>query len=435
MAYAEKRGKGPKPWRVRYKKPDGTWDSESGFPTKVVALKRGRKLEADVDEGKYVDPRKGKTPLGDWTPRWMAAQTVAPRTVATWHRLLDRHIMPRWATTPLMDINWFDVKAWTGTLTCAESTRDHSVTLLSMMLTGAADAGYIAANPLYRRRRTNISNSNSARPQKAWAYPSQALAIAGRATSPADRLMIITAAWTGMRWGELCGLHRSNCGLLRRDKDGSLTLNRRIIRIDPKAGALHEVEVRLTDEELEEWDARERERLEKAARLGKSTKPRLRPRNRVELYLGPPKPPNGPREIDVPPFLADLLDKHMATWPHEYLFTGVRGGWHCRKNFNARVIKPAADGRPGKPRKRGRAEVPAWEPILPGLRMHGLRHSHKTWMIEDEIAEVLQCEQLGHELGGIRGVYSHPSVAMRIKRLDALQARWERALKERRETA
>jgi hypothetical protein len=35
MAYAEKRGKGRRPWRVKYKAPDGSEVSESGFETKT----------------------------------------------------------------------------------------------------------------------------------------------------------------------------------------------------------------------------------------------------------------------------------------------------------------------------------------------------------------------------------------------------------------
>jgi hypothetical protein len=38
VAYAEKRGKGPQPWRVKYKLPNGMEASESGFETKAAAL-------------------------------------------------------------------------------------------------------------------------------------------------------------------------------------------------------------------------------------------------------------------------------------------------------------------------------------------------------------------------------------------------------------
>ncbi|MDS1269999.1 tyrosine-type recombinase/integrase [Lipingzhangella sp. LS1_29] len=72
-----------------------------------------------------------------------------------------------------------------------------------------------------------------------------------------------------------------------------------------------------------------------------------------------------------------------------------------------------------------------WEPIKAGLTPHGLRHSHKTWMIEDGIPEILQHERLGHELGGIGAVYSHITERMRQQLRDALTARWEQALEER----
>jgi hypothetical protein len=38
VAYAEKRGRGPQPWRVKYKLPNGVETSESGFETKAAAL-------------------------------------------------------------------------------------------------------------------------------------------------------------------------------------------------------------------------------------------------------------------------------------------------------------------------------------------------------------------------------------------------------------
>ena len=50
MAYAEKRGKGPRPWRVKYKVPGGE-ASQSGFETKQAALGWGRDQEAKVRAG------------------------------------------------------------------------------------------------------------------------------------------------------------------------------------------------------------------------------------------------------------------------------------------------------------------------------------------------------------------------------------------------
>ena len=52
-------------------------------------------------------------------------------------------------------------------------------------------------------------------------------------------------------------------------------------------------------------------------------------------------------------------------------------------------------------------------------------------MDEDRIADVLKSERMGHEVPGMRGVYSHVSDAMRAELQAALQERWAAALRER----
>lgn len=52
-------------------------------------------------------------------------------------------------------------------------------------------------------------------------------------------------------------------------------------------------------------------------------------------------------------------------------------------------------------------------------------------MDEDQIADVLKSERLGHEEPGMRGVYGHVSPAMREELKTALQARWEDSLRHR----
>lgn len=58
MAYAEKRGKGPQAWRVKYRLPGGGEASESGFETKAAALAWGRDQEARIREGRWTDERR-----------------------------------------------------------------------------------------------------------------------------------------------------------------------------------------------------------------------------------------------------------------------------------------------------------------------------------------------------------------------------------------
>jgi hypothetical protein len=71
----------------------------------------------------------------------------------------------------------------------------------------------------------------------------------------------------------------------------------------------------------------------------------------------------------------------------------------------------------------------SWTPINKGLTPHGKRHGLKVWMDEDQIADVLKSERLGHDEPGMRGVYGHVSPAMREELKAALQVRWEDSLR------
>jgi integrase len=58
------------------------------------------------------------------------------------------------------------------------------------------------------------------------------------------------------------------------------------------------------------------------------------------------------------------------------------------------------------------------------MHFHDLRHTHKTWLIEDDIPEVAQAKKLGHRLAGVRGIYSHVTPTMIQRIVDALEHRW-----------
>ena len=53
-----------------------------------------------------------------------------------------------------------------------------------------------------------------------------------------------------------------------------------------------------------------------------------------------------------------------------------------------------------------------------------LRHTHRTWMDEDGIAEAVKAQRVGHQMPGIRGVYAHVTEPMHRPLLETLQERW-----------
>jgi hypothetical protein len=96
LAYAEKRGKGPRPWRVKYKLPNGIEASESGFETKAAALTWGRDQEARIRDGRWIDPGAGKVTVGEWIDRWLAMQDVGISTQDNRDYMIRRFIRPAW---------------------------------------------------------------------------------------------------------------------------------------------------------------------------------------------------------------------------------------------------------------------------------------------------------------------------------------------------
>ncbi|AWT42620.1 MULTISPECIES: hypothetical protein [Streptomyces] len=407
MAYAEKvfkvrNGKQTKQytWRCRYKKPDGTWGSEPGFPTKALAKEWGEQQEAAIREGRWIDPELSRKKFGAFVVEWMKAQKPRGRTeMNRWERL-ETHILPRWKDTPLIAINWFEVEAWARTLTCARSTVKDSVQLMSRILNGAVDARHLLVNPLAGRRLTGLPADTAKRKsdEETVAQPEVVLEL-GRRLGPVYGLHVVTVAWTGLRWEELVGLHRRNTLLERRQRHDGGVFTCPIIRVDAEEGALAEYYKRDEDG-----------------------------RRRCYRALEPPKNEKSARDVDLPPFLAQLLEKHLADWPYEFVFTTKTGKWWWR-SYWYEVLRPAADGRDERKPGRGRPASPAWKPIMPGLTVRDLRHTHDSWQEEIGVAPVLGYEQMGHKYPGIKGTYRHPTPPMRLARLEGLQGLYERAMR------
>ncbi|MEY9937356.1 hypothetical protein [Streptacidiphilus sp. MAP5-3] len=405
MAYAEKRqseAKGSKKvtWRARYKRPDGKWDSVEGFPTKRTAEAFAEEQEAAVRAGRWIDPKLSKKPFGEWAREWMAEQ--APRgntTTRRWARL-DADILPRWDAVPLDQINWFEAENWANGLECDDVSATHALSLMSSILTGAVDAKHLLVNPLFGRRRRRTAAAKveiQAKDQtKLWVPPEQVLRGARRA-GRRDGMHILTTAFTGMRWGESLGLHRD----------------------------------RVLGERREAWDGGEfvcpilqiREEVAEYQERNPDGK-----KGPIRVVLEPVKTRESNRDIDVPPFLAELLREHLESVKFGYVFC-TKGGKHWRRgNFGRQVMDPVFDGREPLPASRGHAPREGWDPIMPGATMRALRHTHDTFQAQIGVAPILEHEQAGHAYPGMKGRYQHPTPEMRQVRLDGLEGIFQKAM-------
>jgi integrase len=349
-------------YRVRLRGPDGTVVTDSVHPDHPTAQLRAKEIDVEIGRDTFLDPRDGRIPLSQWVAIWAETHQAGPATWAAYRSHLRLHILPRLGHLALTSIRRQHIKTLIRDLRTKLAPRSVAdiLMVLSLVLNEAVADLRIPRNPC-----RGVHVALGPRTERPTATTAQVTAIAARTRRRADQILIITAAYTGMRWGELAGLSRTN-----------LHLDQALIHIHPDVGALHEVG-------------------------GK-------------LFLGPPKTPDSVRDIHLPPFLVELLTEVLDSHRSPTVFCGARGGFQRRSNFNRRAWTPAVGGDPA----RGVA------PIVAGMHFHDLRHTHKTWLIEDDIPEIAQAKRLGHRLPGVRGIYSHVTPTMQQRITTALQHRW-----------
>ncbi|MET8757769.1 hypothetical protein [Lentzea sp. NPDC004782] len=169
-----------------------------------------------------------------------------------------------------------------------------------MILTDADDEHLIPTNPIHRYRRRG-QRSHRIESERVWATPTEVLRITEQASAlggEIDSLLVVAAAWTGRRWGELTGPRRDN-----------VDLDRSVLIIDPRTGALHE--------------------------------------SAHTRWLGSPKTASSARTITLPPSLITMLHKHFEQHDNEFVFITEGGTWLWRSTFIRRVLKPAVNGKEG----------------------------------------------------------------------------------------
>jgi integrase len=302
---------------------------------------------------------------------------------------------------PLDDITWFDAEAWANSLECDDVTAGHCLTLMSQIMTGAVDKKMIPVNPLFGRKRQRSAEAKAEQEQKEqtelWVPPEAALQIARR-LGRRNGMHILTTTFTGLRWGEGAGLHRDNALLERAEPHDGGTFRCPVLRVA---------------QELAEYTVRRPDGTKDGMKIGiESVKTRA-----------------GRRDIDLPPFLAELLKEHLAAVRHDLVFSTPEGRPWRRSNFSRQILKPAAQGRTALPASKGHPPREEWAPIMPTATMRALRHTHDTLQAQIGVRPRLEYEQAGHEYPGIKGRYQHPTPDMRIARLEGLQEIYERALR------
>jgi integrase len=290
VGHIEKRG--DKRWKARYRNPrDPSKELSQTFTRKADAEGWLTARLAEIQRGEWVDPRRGKTSLGEWADRWFKSRAaLKPTTRAGYEALLRNQILPRFGSQPLARIQPIDVSEWVAKLTSdglSSSRTRQAYHLLGQIMAAAVRSGYIAKTPC-----VGVRLPKPTRSEMRFLGATDVERLASRTDSRYVALVRLLA-YGGPRWGEAAALRRGRCNLLR-------------ARI---------------------------EIAESLADVG------------GKLYFGPTKTYQT-RTLALPRFLRDDLAKHMqnvADDPDALVFTSPDGGPLRLPNFRRRVWFPALE--------------------------------------------------------------------------------------------
>ncbi len=415
--------------KARHRAPTEQTRWRQTFDTKAAARKWAEAAERHLDHGHVPDcvcvslalrcegvtdqtaraeppkPTAETTTLAAWRERWWPtycrSTRKAPRSVEETDRRWRLHVEPRWGETTLGAFDRLDIQDWVDEDLAgwkAPGTVELIYKDLQLLFTGAVDnrPPVLTYNPCYKIRLPD--------PDRTEAIHTDAAGIASVAERCDLFSDLVWCLWgTGWRWAEMVGLRDDLVVAGNRDPDlNGPTIDREagVLRIHPTLGCLVEG-------------------------------------SGGGLGSGPPKTKGSARTTPAPRFVFDMIEarverrdaeaRRRKVDPDVYVWHGPRGGLMRRSGFNRRYWRPACDGRPAEPRRRGTAGHPEWAPLVPGMKVHGTRHSTKAVLEAADVPDSAIEAYLGHARQGISGVYSHvlPETEQRIVKV--LQSRHEAA--------
>ena len=198
-AYSTKAGKR---YRVRYRKPDHTAGAKRGFRTKREAELYLASIEISKARGEFVEVSAARATIAELGQAWLATQThLKPSTLRSVEDAWRLRVEPRWGRYPVSAIQHSEVQAWVSELSMSRSPtlviRNFGV--LAAILDVAVRDRRILSNPA---RGTTLPRKE----RKAHRYLTHdqvhRLATEAGARAP----LVLTLAYTGLRWGELTAL-------------------------------------------------------------------------------------------------------------------------------------------------------------------------------------------------------------------------------------
>ena len=284
-------------YQARYRIPGGRTRSKT-FDRRKDAGRWLRHEVARLDRGDWIDPDAGTVTIAEWSDRWMATRLhIRDSTRERDETYLRSLILPHLGTRRLSDITRQDIQSWIAELAeegYAPATIQLAYGLVSMAFNAAVDDALIQRTPC-----SGVNLPRRIETEKRFLSVDELHHLADT-IDPHYRTLVLTAGYTGARFGELAALQPRDLDLSRR----RVTITR----------SLAEVRSIITETE--------------------------------------PKTAASKRSITIPQAVVDDLAAHLdqhATGRTDRVFTAPQGGALRRRSFRKRFWLPAVDESVGQP--------------------------------------------------------------------------------------
>uniref|UniRef100_UPI003D8A116C tyrosine-type recombinase/integrase n=1 Tax=Gordonia sp. B7-2 TaxID=3420932 RepID=UPI003D8A116C len=339
-----------KRWRGMYRDDLGKQHSIGTFSTKASAL-----YAADIAEKKARnDPDSlGTLTFNEFLPTWRAQRIVQPSTAKQDESKLDNRVVPRWGEVLLKDITRPGVQEWVAEMRrdkLAASTIQKHVNLVSSVMALALDKGMLPAGPRGEAAVNPCKGVTVPKPDPSperFLTHDEADAVRG-VLEGFDRFIFDLLVGTGMRWGEAVALTWDRVDLAQGTVEVAIAYDR-------------------ADKSLKATKSHAKRIVPVGETLAKALADRLG-------VVGFGEPPNLPC-VKVPKPRSGLVVANAAGLP-----------------YDAALFAKRLDA-------AGRAatvKVGEQERKVGHVRVHDLRHTYASWLVQRGVAVQQVQRLLGH---------------------------------------
>ncbi len=310
-------------------------------------------FETAEDAEAWLTDRRREIKNEDWTPpttkkpltfgehaeRWLTHRQLKPRTRYHYRKILDARILPTFGDVALKHVTADLIDDWYYRMGETTPTANaHAYGLMRTILSDAVQRRLIDYNPCHIRGAGNTKRVKQIGPATLPELEALTLAMPER-----YQLIILLAAWCGLRFGEITELRRHDLDMT----NGVVKIRRAVVRVDG------------------------------------------------EVIIGAPKSDAGSRDVAIPPHLCPVVKAHLAD-----NITGGRDGLlfpsagdptkHLAPATLYRVFYKARE-------EAGR----------PDLRFHDLRHTGAVLAASTGATLAELMARLGHSTAGAALRYQH----------------------------